>query len=32
VVEETGEVVQFSPAGEYGRTMQAVAENMQAAR
>ena len=32
VVEEGGEVVEFSPAGEYGRTMQAVAENMQAAR
>ncbi len=32
VVEEGGEVVEFSPAGEYGRTMQAVAKNMQAAR
>ncbi len=32
VVEEDGEVVEFSPAGEYGRTMRAVAENMQAAR
>ena len=32
VVEEAGEVVEFSPAGEYQKTMEAVAENMQAAR
>lgn len=32
VVEEAGEIVEFSPAGEYQRTMQAVAENMQAAQ
>ena len=32
VVEEAGEVVEFSPAGEYQKTMQAVAENAQAAR
>ena len=32
VVEESGEVVEFSPAGEYQKTMQAVAENMQATR
>ncbi len=32
VVEEDGEIVEFSPAGEYQRTMQAVAENMQAAQ
>ena len=29
---EAGEVVEFSPAGEYQKTMEAVAENMQAAR
>jgi hypothetical protein len=32
VVEESGEVVEFSPAGEYQKTMEAVAGNMQAAR
>lgn len=32
VVEEDGEIVEFSPAGEYQKTMEAVAENMQAAR
>ena len=32
VVEEGGEVVEFSPAGEYQKTMEAVAGNMQAAR
>ncbi len=32
VVEEDGEIVEFSPAGEYQKTMEAVAENMQAAQ
>ncbi len=32
VVEEDGEIVEFSPAGEYQKTMEAVAKNMQAAR
>ena len=32
VIEEDGEVVEFSPAGEYQKTLAAVAENMQAAR
>jgi hypothetical protein len=32
VVEEDGEIVEFSPAGEYQRTMQAVTENAQAAQ
>jgi len=29
LVEEDGEIVEFSPAGEYQKTMEAVAENMQ---
>ena len=32
VVEEDGEIVEFSPAGEYQKTMEAVAQNVQAAR
>jgi mannose-6-phosphate isomerase-like protein (cupin superfamily) len=28
VVEEEGEIVEFSPAGEYQKTMEAVAENL----
>ena len=32
VVEEDGEIVEFSPAGDYQKTMEAVAENMQAAQ
>ncbi len=32
VVEEDGEIVEFSPAGEYQKTMEAVAENMRAAQ
>lgn len=32
VVEEEGEVIEFSPAGEYQKTIDAVAENAQAAR
>ncbi len=30
VCEESGELVEFSPAGEYQKTMKAVAENLQA--
>ena len=30
VVEEEGEIVEFSPAGDYQKTMEAVAENLQA--
>jgi hypothetical protein len=30
VVEEDGEIVEFSPRGEYQKTMEAVAENMEA--
>jgi len=32
VCEEDGEIVEFSPAGEYQKTMEAVSENMQAAQ
>ena len=32
VCEEAGELVEFSPGDEYQKTMQMVAENMQAAR
>lgn len=32
VVEEDGEIVEFSPKGEYQKTMEAVAKNMQAAQ